>query len=66
MNDDVLGVVRVDDAQDPGEDELLDDDGVAGLDHHLEGLADCVLAADRDQQVKVDFRVVNLNLVFLR
>lgn len=62
MNDDVFRLVRVDDTQDAGKDELLDNDGVARLDHHLERLADRILTANRHQQIKVDFWIVNRNL----
>lgn len=62
MNDDVFRLVRIDDAQNAGKDELFDDDTVAGFDEHLERLADAVLAPDRDQEIEVDLGLVNFNL----
>ncbi len=63
LDDDVVRLVRVDDAQDSREDELLDDDGVPLLDHHLEGLADGVLTSDSYQEVKVNRRMMDLHLL---
>jgi hypothetical protein len=65
LDHDVVRLVRVDDAKDSREDELLDDDGVALLDHHLERLADAVLASDSYEEVKVDRRMVDLHLLII-